>query len=127
MGFLTFYENHPPVFSGEPIFISLRHSDRGGVEVWINGHELPGVISYRISPRHPFPRIQLQVIMTELSWEDGIVPTGLDDDKPDIIPHQEAEKQGRKKGSKKVFIETIIQIAVSILTSLAMLHFLDVF
>lgn len=51
--------------------VELRQSIFGGVDIFLNGHEVPGVLDFAIDRNHPFPHITLRIGMTSLTFPDG--------------------------------------------------------
>ncbi len=63
----------------EAASVELRKSQYGGTDIYINGEKVPAVIDFRCCMQHPFPSIRLEILMDQLTWEEGTLPNGLDD------------------------------------------------
>lgn len=49
-----------------------RHSADGGMAISVNGHEIPGVLSYTCHIENEIPRVELVVAVKELCIDPGV-------------------------------------------------------
>lgn len=59
--------------------VELRKSRFGGMDIFVDGLEIPNVLSFTVKPKHPFPRIVVEIAIEELLYDQEISPKGLDD------------------------------------------------
>lgn len=72
-------------------WVTLRRDQQfGGETLIVDGLELPNVISYRIQ-NGSFPRISVEILVDEVSWEESISPKGLDDVQSDRTKSDKAK------------------------------------
>ena len=56
---------------GELPSVELKESASGGLDFFVDGHEIPGVIQFTIDRSRPFPSVYLQIGMVSLTLPDG--------------------------------------------------------
>ncbi len=55
------------------VTLQLVKSAEHGVDVLVNGTQMPAVISINLSPDHPFPQFELRMCMDVLVWDESIL------------------------------------------------------
>lgn len=72
--------------------VTLRKSKYGGVDIFVNGCELPAVMRCSVKLTHPFPSITAEIVMEELTWDAGITVDGLNDGHDDRYECDQGQK-----------------------------------